>query len=159
MSLSEQSPLWKNFWNEVVYEKSNCYVVKFRAQKLAAVFQHKLLFKVVKGLFKRIGGLGRSVTVLVQCEGEKVFDIGEIRKKYLIRCQIYCSKTRFAMFQHQLLFNLVKDIFKWIIGLGRSGTLRVQSEGEKFWPRWYTKKFLESLSQFVLKNLLYSAST
>ena len=31
--------------------------------------------------------------------------------------------------------------------------------GKKFWPRWYTKKVLDALSNFALKNSLYSVST
>ena len=52
------------------------------------------------------------------------------------------------MFQHKSLFNLVKDLFKWIEGLERSVTVRVQSEGEKFLTlvvdekkTWYVVKF------------------
>ena len=95
------------------------------------VFQHKLLFNLVKDLFKWIEGLGRSVTVRVQSDREGIFDLGCIRKKYSIRCQISRSKTRYIVFQHKLLFNLVKDLFKWIEGLGRSVTVRVQTEREQ----------------------------
>ena len=123
------------------------------------VFQHKLLFNLVKDLFKWIEGLGRSVTVRVQYERERIFDLGGIRKKYSIRCQISLSKTRYIVFQHKLLCNLVKDLFKTIEGLGRSVTVRVQQGGENFWPRWYTKKVLDTLSNFALKNSLYSVST
>ena len=107
------------------------------------VFQHKslLLCNLVKDLFKWIEGLERSVTVRVQFEGERFFDLGGIRKKYFIRCQISRSKTRYIVFQHKSLFNLVKDLFKRIEGLGRSVTVWKQSEGKKnFWPRLYTKK-------------------
>ena len=103
-----------------------------RSKTLYIVFQHKSLFNLVKDLFKWIEGLGRSVTVRVQSEGERIFDLGGIRKKYLIRCQILRSKTRYIVFQHKSLFNLVKDLFKWIEGLVRSVTVRVQSEGERF---------------------------
>ena len=92
------------------------------------MFQHKLLFNLVKDLFKWIESLGRSVTARVQSERERIFELGCIRKKYSIRCQILHSKTRYIVFQHKLLFNLVKDLFKWIEGLGRSVTARVQSE-------------------------------
>ena len=102
-----------------------------RSKTRYIVFQHKSLINLVKDLFKWIEGLGRSVTVRVQSEGERIFDLGGIRKKYLIRCQISRSKTRYIVFQHKSLFNLVKDLFKWIEGLGRSFTVRVQSEGEK----------------------------
>ena len=95
------------------------------------VFQHKSLFNLVKDLFKWIEGLGRSDTVQVQSEAERIFDLGGIRKKYLIRCQISRSITRYIVFQHKSLFNLVKDLFKWIEGLERSVTVRVQSEGER----------------------------
>ena len=102
----------------------------WRSKTRYIVFQHKLLFNIVKDLFKWIEGLRRSVTVRVQSEGEKIFDLGAIRKKYSIRCQIWRSKTRYIVFQHKLLFNLVKDLFKWIEGLRRSVTVRVKSEGK-----------------------------
>ena len=93
------------------------------------MFQHKLLFNLVKDLFKLIEDLRRSVTVLrVQSEKERIFDLDSIRKKYSICCQISHSKTSYIVFQHKLLFNLVKDLFKWIEDLGRSITAQVQSE-------------------------------
>ena len=103
-----------------------------RSKTRYIVFQHKGVFNLVKDLFKWIEGLGRSVTTRVQSEGERIFDLGAIRKKYSIRCQISRSKTRYIVFQHKLLFNLVKDLFKWLQGLRRSVTVRVQSEGERF---------------------------
>ena len=93
------------------------------------VFQHKSLLNLVKALFKWIEGLRRSVTVRVQSEGQRISDLGGIRKKYSIRCQISRSKTSYMVFQHKSLRNLVKDLFKWIEGLRRSFTVRVQSEG------------------------------
>ena len=92
------------------------------------VFQHKSLFNLVKDLFKWIESLVRSVTVRVHSEAEVIFDLGGIQKKYSIRCQISRSKTRFIVFQHKSLFNLVKDLFKWIDHLGRRVTVRVQCE-------------------------------
>ena len=102
-----------------------------RSKTRYIVFQHKSLFNLVKDLFKWIEGLVRSLTVRVQSEGERIFDLGGIRKKYLISCQISRSKTRYIVFQHKSLFNLVKDLFKWIEGLVRSVTVQVQSEGER----------------------------
>ena len=102
-----------------------------RSKTLYIVFQHKSLFNLVKDWFKWIEGLVRCVTVRVQSEGERIFDPGGIRKKYLMRCQISRSKTRYIVFQHKSLSNLVKDLFKWIEGLGRGVTVRVQSEGER----------------------------
>ena len=102
-----------------------------RSKTSYMVFQHKSLLNLVKDLFKRIEGLRRSVTVRVQCEGQRIFDLGGIRKKYSIRCQISRSKTSYMVFQHKSLLNLVKDLFKWIEGLRRSVTVRVQSEGQR----------------------------
>ena len=96
------------------------------------VFQHKLVFNLVKDLFKWIEGLGRSFSVRVQSVRERFFDLGGMRKKYSIRCQISRSKTSYRVFQHKLVFNLVKDLFKWIEGLRRSVTVRVQSVRERF---------------------------
>ena len=115
-----------------------CQILRSKTRYI--VFQHKLLFNLVKDLFKSIDGLRRSVTVRVQSEGERIFDLGAIRKKYSIRCQIWRSKTRYLVFQHKLLFNLVKDLFKWIEGLRRSVTVRYSLRGKNFWPRCYTKK-------------------
>ena len=124
------------------------------------VFQHKLLFNLVKDLFKWIEGLGRSVTVREQYERERNFELGCIRKKYSIRCQISHSKTRYIVFQHKLLFNLVKDLFKRIEGLGRSVTVREQYERERIFDLGgIRKKVLDTLSNFALKTSLYSVST
>ena len=92
------------------------------------MFQNKLLFNLVKDLFKTIEGLERSVTARVQSERERIFELGCIRKKYSIRCQILHSKTLYIVFQHKLLFNLFKDLFKRIGGLGRIVTVREQDE-------------------------------
>ena len=202
----------KNFWPRWYTKKSTLYVVKFRAQKLAIWCFNKSLLNLVKDLFKWIEGLRRIVTVRVQSEGQRIFDLGGIRKKYSIRCQISRSKTSYMVFQHKSLLNLVKDLFKWIEGLRRSVTDRVQSEGQRifdlggirkkysvrcqisrskisymvfqhksllnllkdlfnwieglrrsvcsstvwgaknFWSRCYTKKVLYTLSNFALKN-------
>ena len=134
-----------------------CQILRSKTRYL--VFQHKLLFNLVKDLFKWIEGLRRSVTVRVQSEGEWIFDLGAIRKRYSIRCQILHSKTRYLMFQHKLVFNIVKDLFKWIGGLRRSVTVRVQSNGENIFDLGaIQKKVLYTLSNLALKNSLYSAS-
>ena len=100
-----------------------------RSKTSYLVFQNKSLLNLVKDLFKWIEGLRRSVTVRVQSEGQRIFDLGGILKNYSIRCQISRSKTSYMVFQHKSLLNLVKDLFKWIEGLRRSVTVRVQSEG------------------------------
>ena len=96
------------------------------------MFQHKLLLNLVKDLFKWFEGLWISVTVRAQSDRERIFDQGGIRKKYSICCQISLSKTSYIVFQHKLVFNLVKNLFKWIEGLRRSVTVRVQSDRGRF---------------------------
>ena len=129
------STVWggKNFWPSWYTKKVIDTLSNFALKTRYLMFQHKSLFNIVKDLFKWIECLERSVTVRVHSEGERIFDLGGIRKEYLIRCQISHSKTRYKVFQHEslLLFNLVKDLIKWIEGLERSFTVRVQSEGER----------------------------
>ena len=60
-----------------------------RSKNRYIVFQHILLINIVKYLFNWFEDLERSVKVRVQSESEKFFDLGGIRKKYSIRCQIY----------------------------------------------------------------------
>ena len=128
-----------------------------RSKTRYEVFQHKSLFNLVEDLFKWVEGLGRSVTVRVHSEGERIFELGGIQKKYSVRFQLSRSKTRYIVFQHKPLFNLVNDLFKQIEGLGRCVTVLVLSEGKKF--DLGVKKVLDTLSIFALKNGLYSVST
>ena len=51
-----------------------------------------MTFSLVKNLFKRIEVISRSVIILVGSEAEIISDIGDLRKKYLARCQISGSK-------------------------------------------------------------------
>ena len=120
----------KNFWTRCYTKKLLYTLSNFALKTRYIVFQRKVVFNLVKDLFKWIEGLRRSVTVRVQYEGGRIFELGAMRKKYYIRCQISCSKLA-IVFQHKLVFNLVKDLFKWIEGLRRSVTVRVQSEGER----------------------------
>ena len=120
----------KIFWSRL-YPKSKKVLntlSHFALKTRYIVFQHRLLFNLVRDLFKWIELLGRSVIARLQSKREKIFDLGCIQKKHSILCQISRSKTRYIVFQHKLLFNLVKDLFEWIEALGRSVTVRVQSE-------------------------------
>ena len=125
--------LWarENFWTRCYTKKVLYTLSNFALKTRYLIFQHKSLFNLVKDFFKWIEGLGRSVNVWLQSEAERIFDLGGIRKKYLIRCQISRSKTRYIVFQHKSLFNVVKNLFKWLEDLRRSVTVRVQSEGER----------------------------
>ena len=128
------SAVWggKIFYLGAIRKKYSIRCQIWRSKTRYIVFQHKVVFNLVKDLFKWIEGLWRSVTVRGQSEGERIFDLGAIRKKHSKRCQIWRSKTRYIVFQHKVLFNLVKDVFKWLEGLRRSVTVRVQSEGKNF---------------------------
>ena len=119
------------------------------------VFQHKSLLNLVKDLFKWIEGLRRSVTVRVQSEGQKIFYLGGIRKKYSIRCQISRSNISYMVFQHKSLLNLVKDLFKWIEGLRRSVTVRVQSEGQRIFDLGCIRKKYSIRCQISRSNISY----
>ena len=131
MSLPEYSLRGRIFWPRWYTKKVLDTLSNFALKTRHLIFQHKSLFNLVKDFFKWIEALGRSVTVRLHSEGERIFEPGGIQKKYLIRCQISLSKTRYIVFQHKSLLNLDKDLFKWIEGLGRSGTVQVQSEGKR----------------------------
>ena len=152
------SKVWvgKNFWPRWYTKRVLDTLSNFALKKtLYIVFQHKSLFNLVKDLFKWIEGLARSVTVRVQSEGEKFFDLGGIRKEYLIRCQISHSKTHYIVFQHKSLFNLVKDLFKWLEGLVRSVTVRVQPERERIFDRGDIRKEYLIRCQISRSKTLY----
>ena len=57
-----------------------------------------MIFSLVKGLFKWVEVLSRSVIVLVGSETEIIFDIGRLRKKYLTRSQISSIKNPLVQF-------------------------------------------------------------
>ena len=52
-----------------------------------------MTFSLVKDLFKWSEVLSRSVIILVGYEAEIMSDIGDLRKKYLARCQTSSSKN------------------------------------------------------------------
>ena len=60
----------------------------------------------MKDLFKCIEGLCRSVIILVGSNREVIFDLGGLRKKYLIRCQISGSKNMLVQFHEKGLSML-----------------------------------------------------
>ena len=120
------------------------------------MFHHKLVFNLVKDLFKWIEDLGRSVTIQLQSENERTFDQGTMRKKYSIRCQISRSKFRYLVFQHKLLFNLVKELFKWTEGLGRRVTVWVQSERAKIFDLGCIRKNYSICCQISRSRTCYT---
>ena len=82
------------------------------------MFQHKLLFNLVKVLFKWIEGLERSVKVRVQSGSERIFDLGGIRKKYSVRCQISRWKTHYIVFQPKIAFQPSQGLIQMNWGSG-----------------------------------------
>ena len=56
---------------------------------------------LVKDLFKWIEVLSRSVIILVVSGAEIISDIGDLRKKYLARCQISSSKNTLMQFHEK----------------------------------------------------------
>ena len=68
-----------------------------------------MTFSLVKDLFKWIEVLSRSVKILVGSEAEIISNIGDLRKKYLARCQISSSK--------KLLCSFMKSDFQSSQGL------------------------------------------
>ena len=91
--------------------------------------------------------------VQARSESEIIFDLGGIRKKYSIRCQTSRSKTRYIVFQHKLLFKLVKDLFEWIEGLRRSVAVQVQSESEIIFGLGGIRKSTRYVVKFRAKEL------
>ena len=60
-----------------------------------------MTFSLVKDLFKWIEVHSRSVIILVGSEVEIISDIGDLRKKYLARCQISSSKNTLMQFHEK----------------------------------------------------------
>ena len=69
----------------------------------------KVTFSLVKDMFKWIEDLNRSVIILVGSDAEIISNIGDLRKKYLTRCQISSSKI--------LLCSFMKSDFQYSQGL------------------------------------------
>ena len=60
-----------------------------------------MTFSLVKDLLKWIEGLSRSVMILVDSEAEIISDTGDLRKKYLTRCQVSSSKNTLLQFHEK----------------------------------------------------------
>ena len=60
-----------------------------------------MTFSLVKDLFRWIEVLSRNVIILVGSEAEILLDIGDLRKKYLARCQISSSKNTLVQFHEK----------------------------------------------------------
>ena len=58
-------------------------------------------FQYSQGLVQWIEVLSRSVIILVGSEAEIISNIGDLRKKYLTRCQISSSKNTLVQFHEK----------------------------------------------------------
>ena len=119
-----------------------------------------VFFHIVKDLFKSNEGLLRSGKVQIGSKGEGIFVLAGLRKKYLTRCQISRSKYYLYRVQQIVFFHIVKDLFKSIEGLFRSGKVQIGSKGEGiFVLAGLKKKVLNTLSDFALKILSLNSLT
>ena len=60
-----------------------------------------MIFSLDKELFNSIGGLSRIVKMLVGSEIEIIYDVGDLRKKYLTRCQFSSSQNFLVQFHEK----------------------------------------------------------
>ena len=88
-----------------------------------------MFFNIVKDFCKSIEGLSRSGKVQIGSKAEGIIVLGCLRLKYLTRCQISPSNTIFIQF-NKVFFNIVKDLFKSIEGLSRSGKVQIGSKAQ-----------------------------
>ena len=94
-----------NFWSRWFTKKVLTTLSNFTLKKRCWCIFKKVIFNIVRDLFKWIEGLCRNVITLVGSEWVIVFDLGGLRKKYLLRCQISRSKTVLMQF-HKKSFSI-----------------------------------------------------
>ena len=73
----------------------------FELKKFSCAVSRKVIFSLVKDLFNSIGGESRGVKKLLRSEIEIIFVVGDLRKKYLTRCQISSSKNTLERFHEK----------------------------------------------------------
>ena len=133
-----------NFWPRCYTKKVLWPRCQIYAQKLAiASVSTRNCFSTVIEYFFQIEpeGLRRSFTVWVFWGG-KNFWPRCYTKKVLYTLSNLCSKTRYIVFQHKLLFN-GQGLFQMNWGSKEEcHCLSTVWGGNNFWPRCYTKKVL-----------------
>ena len=93
------------YWTRCQFSRSKYYLY---------TVQQKVFFNIVKDLFKWIEGLSRNGKVQISSKAERIIVLGELRLKYLTRCQISRSKHYLYTVLQKVFFNIVKDLFKSI---------------------------------------------
>ena len=110
----------------------------------------------MKDLFKSIERLCRSGKTQVGSNAEGVIVVGGLSKKYLTRCQILRSKDYLSVLK-KLFFNLMKDLFKSIERLRRSGQNEVGSKAEEIIVLGgLSKRYLSRCQILRSKDFLYT---
>ena len=93
-------------------KKYSCRCQILRSKECRCAVSRKVSFNLVMDLCKLNEGWSRSVSILVDSESARIFDLDGLRKKYSCRCQILRSKEfRYAV-SRKVFFNLVKVLFK-----------------------------------------------
>ena len=92
--------------------------------------QQKVFLIIMKDLFKSIELLRRSGKIQVASKAERVTVPAGLRKKYITRCQSLRSKDSLYAVQQKVFLIIVKDLFKSIERLRRSGKIQVMSKAE-----------------------------
>ena len=105
------STVWgaKNFWPRWPTKKVLNTLSNFGLKKYACAISWKVTLNVVKDLFKWFEGPCRSFIILVGSNREIIFDLGCLRKKYSLRCQLRAQKI--------CLCNFMKSDFQCCEGL------------------------------------------
>ena len=88
------------------------YVVRLCAQKTIYMQFNKKFFNIVKVLFKSIERICRSGKKQIYSKAERVIDLGGLRKKYLLRCQIVRSKDYLYTVYQKVFFQYSEDLFQ-----------------------------------------------
>ena len=96
----------------------------------------------MKDLFKSFEFLCKCRRIQIGSKGEEVFVLGGLRKKSLARCQILLSNYHLYTVQQKVFFKIVKESFKSIDLLRRSGKIKKSSNRERiFILGGLTKKY------------------
>ena len=122
-------------------KKHSCRCQILRSKECRCAVSRKVFFNLVKDLCKLNEGWKRSVSILVGCESEGIFDLVCLRKKYSCRCQILRSKECRCAVSRKVFFNLVKHLCKLNEGWSRSVSILAYSESAGiFYPGGLRKK-------------------
>ena len=111
----------------------------------------------MKDLFKSIERLCRSGKTQVGSKAEGIIVLGGLSKKYWTRCQILRPKGYLCTVYLKVFFNIMKDLFKSIERLWRSGKTQVGSKAEGIIVvGGLSKKYLTRCQILRSKDYLYT---